>query len=254
MPGALISLMLVWSSEPPPMDPSAPHVAAAAGDSGCLSVVPGRIDERNGLANGSRYSATCMTTSLPLVRQTMLGSGNVSGDLELSDLDVGHVTSHEVRLKFGMSRDLVAGLNAALDGTVGRLLGNVTPMFEEQLHGSLVRPIDGHWETGLEGRVAALGSIGLTQITERTGLIFVRSRYSVFTNRGDEHRVVLKFSADTWQGTNQGAARHARADLRYEYHRDSNILSIGLNATDTAPSLAGPETDFRIDLRASRQF
>ncbi|HEX7966592.1 MAG TPA: hypothetical protein VF502_00120 [Stellaceae bacterium] len=253
MPVALVSLMLVWSSEPPPVDVNAPHVAAAA-DSGCLSVVPGRIDERNGLATNGRNPATCVTSSLPLVRQTMLGSGNVFGDLELSNLDIGQVTSREVKLKFGLRRDLVAGLNATLDGAVGRLLGSITPMFEEQLHGSVIRPLDGHWETGLEGRVAALGSVGLTQLTERTGLIFVRSRYSLVTNRGDEHRVVLKLSADTWQGTNQGTLRHARADLRYEYRRDGNVLSVGLNATDTEPSPIAANASFRIDLRASRKF
>ncbi len=252
MHGALVSVMLVWSSDPPPIDPAAPHVAVA--DTACLSAVPGRIDERNGLAGANRNPAACAASKLPLMQQTMLGSGTAFSDLEFTSLDVGGLSAREVRLKFGVRRDIIAGVNATLDGAVGRLLGSLAPTFEKQLNGSLVRPLNGHWETGLEGHIAALGSIGLTQLTERTALIFVRSRYSIFTARGDEHRLVFKLSADTSQGATPNAGRHNRADLRYEYRRDTNILSIGLNATDAEPRVGAADTSFRIDLRASRQF
>ncbi len=252
VPGALLSLMLVWSSEPPPAD--APHVAPA--DSGCLSVQTDGRGQPMSFVTGDRYPGTCARTStkLPLVRDTMLGSGNLFSDLELSNLDFGKMTAHEVKLKFGVRRDLIAGLNATLDGSFGRVLGSLSPIFDEQFRVGLNRPLDAHWETGLEGRVGALGSIGLTQLTERTGLVFLRARYTLFPGRGeDEQRIVLKLSADSWQGTGQGAARHARADLRYEYRRDINILSIGLNATDTAPStLAAPS--LRFDVRGTRRF
>lgn len=253
MPGALLSLMLVWSSEPPPAD--APHVAGAA-DSGCLSVQTDAHGQPMTFVTSDRSLATCARTStkLPLVRDTMLGSGNLFSDLELSNLDFGKMTAREVKLKFGVRRDLIAGINATLDGSFGRVLGSLSPIFDEQFRVGLNRPLDAHWETGLEGRVGALGSIGLTQLTERTGLVFLRARYTLFPGRGeDEQRVVLKLSADSWQGTGQSPARHARADLRYEYRRDINILSIGLNATDTEPStLATPS--LRFDVRATRRF
>jgi len=253
MPGALLSLMLVWSSEPPPAD--APHVAAA-GDSGCLSVQTDARGQPLSFATGDRSLASCArsSTKLPLVRDTMLGSGNLFSDLELSNLDFGTMTAHEVKLKFGVRRDLIAGLNATLDGSFGRVLGSLSPIFDEQFRVGLNRPLDAHWETGLEGRVGALGSVGLTQLSERTGLVFLRARYMLFPSRGeDEQHVVLKLSADSWQGTGQSPARHARADLRYEYRRDINVLSIGLNATDTAPSITAIPA-LRVDVRATRRF
>jgi hypothetical protein len=166
------------------------------------------------------------------------------------------MTAQEVKLKFGVSRSLIAGINATIDGSFGRVLGSLSPIFDEQLRFRLNRPLDAHWETGLEGHVGALGSVGLTQLTERTGLIFLRARYTLFPWRvEDEQRVILKLSADSWQATGQGSARHARADLRYEYRRDVNILSIGLNAgtTDGDPSaIAMPA--LRVDVRATRPF
>ncbi len=253
VPGALLSLMLVWSSEPPPAD--APHVAGAA-DGGCLSVQTDARGQPTSFVTSERSPGACAraSTRLPLVRDTMLGSGNLFSDLELSNLDFGTMTAHEVKLKFGVRRDLIAGLNATLDGSFGRVLGSLSPIFDEQFRVGLNRPLDAHWETGLEGRVGALGSIGLTQLTERIGLVFLRARYTLFPGRGeDEQRVVLKLSADSWQGTGQSPARHARADLRYEYRRDINILSIGLNATDTEPSVTAIPA-LRIDVRATRRF
>jgi len=252
MPGALLSLMLVWSSELPPAE--APHVAAA--DGGCLSVQTDSRGEPVGFVTSERSPGSCAGTStkLPLVRDTMLGSGNLFSDLELSNLDFGTMSAHEVKLKFGVRRDVIAGINATLDGSFGRVLGSLSPIFDEQFRLGLNRPLDAHWETGLEGRIAALGTIGLTQLSERTGLVFLRARYTLFPSRGeDEQRVVFKLSADSWQGTGQSPARHARADLRYEYRRDINVLSIGLNATDTEPRIT-PIPALRIDLRATRRF
>lgn len=186
----------------------------------------------------------------------MLGSGNLFSDLELSNLDFGTMTAQEVKLKFGVSRGLIAGINATLDGSFGRVLGSLSPIFDQQLRFGLNRPLDTHWETGLEGHVGALSSIGLTQLTARTGLIFLRARYTLFPWRvEDEQGVVLKLSADSSQATGQGSARHARADLRYEYRRDVNILSIGLNTgtTDGAQTaIATPA--LRVDLRVKRPF
>ena len=256
MPGALLSLALVWTGEPPPAD--APHVAAAA-DSGCLSVQTDSRGQVTTFNTSDRSTGACARTStkLPLVRDTMLGSGNLFSDLELSSLDFGRMSAQEVKIKFGIRRDLIAGINATLDGSFGRVLGSLSPIFDEQFRIGLNRPLDAHWETGLEGRVGALGSIGLTQLTERTGLIFLRARYTLFPWRvEDEQRVVLKLSADSWQGTGQSPARHARADLRYEYRRDVNILSIGLNATatDTDPSVIASPAALRVDVRATRPF
>jgi hypothetical protein len=256
MPGALLSLMLVWSSEPPPAE--APHVAAAA-DSGCLSVQTDRSGQPVSFGTTDHSTGACAraSTKLPLVRDTMLGSGNLFSDLELSNLDFGKMTAHEVKLKFGVRRDVIAGINATLDGSFGRVLGSLAPIFDEQVRVGLNRPLDAHWETGLEGRIGALGSVGLTQLTERTGLIFLRARYTLFPWRvEDEQRLVLKLSADSWQGTGQGPARHARADLRYEYRRDVNILSIGLNATATNadPSVVATPAALRVDVRATRPF
>lgn len=256
MPGALLSLMLVWSSESPPAD--APHVAAA-GDSGCLSVQTNRSGQAVTFDTSDRSTGSCArsSTKLPLVRDTMLGSGNLFSDLELSNLDFGTMTAHEVKLKFGVRRDVIAGINATLDGSFGRVLGSLLPIFDEQFRVGLNRPLDTHWETGLEGHIGALGSVGLTQLTERTGLIFLRARYTLFPWRvEDEQRVVLKLSADSWQGSGQSPARHARADLRYEYRRDVNILSIGLNATatDAAPSAIASPAVLRVDVRATRPF
>lgn len=255
LPAALFSLALIWGGEPTPND--APHVAVA-GDSGCLSIQTDSRGQVTSFSTSDRYTGACAraSTKLPLVRDTMLGSGNLFSDLELSNLDFATMTAQEVKLKFGVSRGLIAGINATIDGSFGRVLGSLSPIFDEQLRFRLNRPLDAHWETGLEGHVGALGSVGLTQLTERTGLIFIRARYTLFPWRvEDEQRVILKLSADSWQGTGQGSARHARADLRYEYRRDVNILSIGLNAgtTDGDPSaIAMPA--LRVDVRATRPF
>ncbi|HKW54264.1 MAG TPA: hypothetical protein VJO12_11270 [Stellaceae bacterium] len=255
MPGALLSLALVWTGEAPPAD--APHVAAAA-DSGCLSIQTDSHGQVTSFSNSDRSTGACARTStkLPLVRDTTLTSGNLSSDLELSNLDFGTMTAQEVKLKFGVSRGLIAGINATIDGSFGRVLGSLEPIFDEQFRVGLNRPLDTHWETGLEGHVGALGSIGLTQLTERTGLIFLRARYTLFPWRvEDEQRLVLKLSADSWQANGLGTARHARADLRYEYRRDVNILSIGLNAgaTDGDPTVIAVPA-FRVDVRATRPF
>jgi hypothetical protein len=257
MPGALLSLMLVWSSETPTAD--APHVAAAADDIGCLSLQTNSRGQAIGFATSDRAPGACARTStkLPLVRDTMLGSGNLFSDLELSNLNLGTMTANEVKLKFGIRRDLIAGINATLDNSFGRVLGSLSPIFDEQFRIGLNRPIDTHWETGLEGHLGSLGNVGLTQLTERTGLIFLRARYALFPNRvEDEQHVVLKLSADRWEGTGQPPARHARADLRYEYRRDVNILSIGLNATatDGDPSVIPVGASMRVDVRATRPF
>ena len=256
MPGALLSLALVWTGEAPPAD--APHVAAAAADNGCLSIQTDRSGQVTSFSTSDRSTGACARTStkLPLVHDTVLGSGLLSGDLELSNLDFGTLRAQEVKLKFGVSRGFIAGINATIDGSFGRVLGSLEPIFDEQLRLGLNRPLDAHWETGLEGHVGALGSIGLTQLTERTGLIFLRARYTLFPWRvEDEQRLVLKLSADSWQVPGQGSGRHARADLRYEYRRDVNILSIGLNAgaSDGDPGIV-PVPAFRVDVRATRRF
>jgi hypothetical protein len=256
MPGALLSLALVWTGEAPPAD--APHVAAASADSGCLSIQTDSRGQVTSFSNSARSTGACARTStkLPLVRDTTLSSGNLSSDLELSNLDFGTMSAQEVKLKFGVSRGLIAGINATIDGSFGRVLGSLSPIFDEQFRVGLNRPLDTHWETGLEGHVGALGSIGLTQLTERTGLIFLRARYTLFPWRvEDEQRLVLKLSADSWQANGLGTARHARADLRYEYRRDVNILSIGLNAgaTDGDPTVIAVPA-FRVDVRATRPF
>jgi hypothetical protein len=177
MPGALLSLALVWTGEAPPAD--APHVAAAADDSGCLSIQTDSRGQVTSFSNSDRSTGACArtVTKLPLVRDTTLGTGNLfNSDLELSDLDFGALTAQEVKLKFGVSRGFIAGINATIDGSFGRVLGTLSPIFDEQLRVGLNRPLDAHWETGLEGHVSALGSIGLTQLTERTGLIFLCAR------------------------------------------------------------------------------
>ena len=257
MPGALLSLALVWAGEAPPSD--APHAAAAADDSGCLSIQTDSRGQVTSFSNSDRSTGACARTikKLPLVRDTTLGTGNLfNSDLELSNLDFGTLTAQEVKLKFGLSRGVIAGINATIDGSFGRVLGTFSPIFDEQLRVGLNRAIDAHWETGLEGHVSALGSIGLTQLTERTGLIFLRARYTLFPWRvEDEQHLVLKLSADSWQTAGLGSGRRARADLRYEYRRDANILSIGLNtgAADGDPSIV-PVPAFRVDVRATRPF
>ncbi|HWG80550.1 MAG TPA: hypothetical protein VN681_12290 [Stellaceae bacterium] len=257
LPGALLSLALVWTGEAPPAD--APHVAAAAADdSGCLSIQTDRSGQVTSFSNSDRSTGACARTStkLPLAHDTVLGSGLLSSDIELSNLDFGTLTAQEVKLKFGVSRGVIAGINATIDGSFGRVLGMLSPIFDEQVRVGLNRPLDAHWETGLEGHVSALGSIGVTQLTERTGLIFLRARYTLFPWRvEDEQHLVLKLSADSWQTVGLGSGRRARADLRYEYRRDANILSIGLNtgAADGDPSIV-PVPAFRIDVRATRPF
>jgi hypothetical protein len=258
MPGALLSLALVWTGEAPPAD--TPHVAAAAAesDSGCLSIQTDSRGQVTSFSNSDRPTGACARTStkLPLAHDTVLGSGLLSSDLELSNLDFGTMSAQEVKLKFGVSRSLIAGINATIDGSFGRVLGSLEPIFDEQLRLGINRPLDAHWETGLEGHVGALGSIGLTQLTERTGLIFLRARYTLFPWRvEDEQHLVLKLSADSWQTVGLGSGRRARADLRYEYRRDVNVLSIGLNtgAADGDPSIV-PVPAFRIDVRATRPF
>ena len=255
MPGALLSLALVWTGEAPPAD--APHVAAAA-DSGCLSIQTDGQGQVTSFSNSDRSTGACARTStkLPLVHDTVLGSGLLSSDLELANLDFGTLSAQEVKLKFGVSRSVIAGINATIDGSFGRVLGSLEPIFDEQLRVGLNRPIDAHWETGLEGHVGALGSIGLTQLTERTGLIFLRARYTLFPWRvEDEQHLVLKLSADSWQTAGLGSGRRARADLRYEYRRDVNILSIGLNTGDAdGDASIVPVPTFRVDVRATRPF
>ncbi len=244
--------MLMWSSGADLPDPNVPHVTASADDR-CLALKPGRAGEALAFA-ASRTLAGCATTRLPLLHDKMLGSNRLFGDLEFTNVDIGEMTADEVKLKFGLSRELVAGLHATIDGSIGRVLGQVAPMFDGQLHVGLNKALDAHWETGLEGRVGALGSLGATQLTERSGLVFVRARYSIFTDRGDEHRAEVKLSADAWQGTGQPLQRHARADMRYEYHHDNNILSVGFNITESEPHAGGGNPSFRLDLRAMRRF
>jgi hypothetical protein len=256
MPGALLSLALVWGGEPPAGD--APHVAAADSSSGCLSLQTDRSGQIVGFNTSDRSTGACARTStkLPLVHDTVLGSGNLSGDLELTNLDFATMSAQEVKLKFGVSRGLIAGLNATIDGSFGRILGSLAPIFDEQLRLGLNRSLDAHWETGLEGHVGALGSIGLTQLTERTALIFLRARYTLFPWRvEDEQHIVFKLSADGWQAPGQGSGRRAHADLRYEYRRDVNILSIGLNATasDGDPGVT-PIPALSVNVRATRPF
>lgn len=258
MPAALVSLGLVWGGEAPAGD--APHVAAAAAESGngCLSIQPDRSGRVIAFNTSDRSTGACVHSiaKLPLVHDAMLGSGILSSDLEFTNLDFGRLSAQEVKLKFGGSRGLVAGITATLDGSFGRVLGSLEPIFDEQLRLGLKRQLDAHWETGLEGHVASLGSIGVTQLTERTGLVFLRARYALFPWRAeDEQHVVFRLSADAWQAPGQGSGRHARADLRYEYRRDVNILSVGLNAaaSDGDPGIA-PIPALRVDVRATRPF
>jgi hypothetical protein len=254
LPATLMPLMLATPGDPTALDVPAPHMAGAA-DSGCLSLERGPQGQAVAFSPAGHSAGGCATTALPLVQQTALSSGSLSSDLEFSNLDFGQLTAHEVALKFGVGRDLpFLGVHASLDGSVGRVLGNLTPVLDEQVHAAFTRPLAAHWDTGFEARLASLGALGPVQPTERSGLMFLRGRYKLYSGHGEEQNLELKLTADSWQSTAQVPARHARADLRYEYHRDSNMLSIGLNAINTAQG-SGPATpSVGLDLRATRRF
>ena len=245
--------MLTWSSEPAPSDPNVPHVAAPASE-GCLSLEHGRSGDRVDFARADGRLGGCSMSRLPLVRQTIFGSNKLFSDLEIGNLDLGQLSAHEVKVKVGISRDLFDGIHAALDGSIGRVLSSVAPVFDERLHLGLNRALDAHWETGLESNVSALGGLARAQLTERSTLVFVRARYSLFGDRGNEHRGELKLSADSAQGGGQNAGRHLRADLRYEYRPDVNILSVGLKFSESEPRPTGGDPALRLDLRATRPF
>jgi hypothetical protein len=170
-------------------------------------------------------------------------------------MDFSQLTANEVALKFGLGRDLpLLGVHADLDGSVGRVLGNLTPMVDEQLHATFSRSLIEHWDTGLETRLGSLSLLGPVQPTERSGVLFLRGRYDLFSNQWEDQTLEIKFSADSLQSPTQTPARHARADLRYEYHRDSNVLSIGLNAIDTEQAIGPTGPSLGLDIRATRHF
>jgi hypothetical protein len=251
----LMPLMLTSPGDPAPVvDPAVPHVTSAA-ESGCLSLEPGGPGQPIAFSPEQKSAGGCTTTALPLVDKTPLGLGTVSGDLEFSNMDFGQMTANEVALKFGLGRDLpLLGVHADLDGSVGRVLGNLTPVLDEQLHATFSRSLIAHWDAGLETRLASVSLLGPMQPTERSGLFFLRGRYDLFSNQWEAQTLELKFSADDWQSTAQASARHARADLRYEYHRDSNALSIGLNAIETQQATGPTGPSLGLDIRATRRF
>src|SRR5580658_3505228 len=256
LPATLMPLMLASPGDPGMlMDPAAPapHMTSAA-DSGCLSL------ERDGqgqvaFSSEGHSLGGCTTTALPLVQKTMLGSGTLSSDLEFSNMDFGQMTAQEVSLKFGIGRDLpILGMHANLDGSVGRVLGNLTPVVDEQLHATFSRPLVAHWDTGLETRLTSLSVLGPVQPTERSSLLFLRGRYQLAGGQGVQQNIELKLSADSLDSTTQGPARHARADLSYEYHRDANAFSIGLNAIDTEQTIGPAGPSLGLNIRATRRF
>jgi hypothetical protein len=254
--GALMPLMLASPGDPTAalgVDAAVPHAADAA-ESGCLSLARG-ADGQLAFSSGARNPGGCSLQALPLVQKTVFGSGTVSSGLEFSNMDLGQMTAHEVALKFGLGRDLpILGLHATVDGSVGRVLGNFTPVLDEQVHATFSRSLIAHWDTGLEARLASVGAIGPVQPTERTGLLFLRGRYKLAGSQGVEQNLELKLSADSLDSTTQTPARHARADLRYEYHRDANVLSIGLNAVNTEQTVGPTGASVGLNIRASRKF
>jgi hypothetical protein len=251
----LVPLMLTAPGGPTPLvDPAAPHVTSAA-ESDCLSLQPGGPGQAIAFSPEQKSAGSCTTTALPLLDKTPLGLGTVSGDLEFSNMDFSQMTANEVALKFGLGRDLpLLGVHANLDGSVGRVLGNLAPVLDEQLHATFSRSLIAHWDTGFETRLGWLSVLGPVQPTERSGLLFLRGRYELFSNQWEQQTLELKFSADSLESTMQTPSRHARADLRYEYHRDSNVLSIGLNAMDTQEAIGPTGPSVGLDIRASRQF
>ena len=251
----LMPMMLASPGDPAAVaDPAAPHMTSAA-ESGCLSLEPGGPGRAIAFSPEQHSAGGCSTTALPLVNKTDLGLGTLSGDLEFSNMDFRQMTANEVALKFGLERDLpLLGVHANLAGSVGRVLGNLTPVLDEQFHATFSRSLIAHWDIGLETRLASLGVLGPVQPTERSGLLFLRSRYKLFSNQWEEQTLELKLSADSWQSTAQTPSRHARADLRYEYRRGTNVLSVGLDAIDTEQTAGPTGTSIGLNLRATRQF
>lgn len=253
----LVSLMLAWSYDPSYQDAMAPHVAASS-DEHCLSLEPMRGSDRLTFSTDASMLNSCTVSHVPLMRETMLGTGTLFSGVEVSNPDVNGLRAHEVKLKFGVGRDLFAGLHLALDGSIGRLLSDTSPMFEEEGHVSLTHAFNSHWDTGLENQITSLTGNSLSQLTERNTLAFIHARYSAFDDNGDEHRGEMKLSADMVQGNTPNAGRHARAEFHYEYHHDNNILSVGLNIVETAghnPAVVdGGKPLIRLDLRAIRRF
>jgi hypothetical protein len=251
----LMPMMLASPGTPMTVDVPAAHFVTNAADGDCLALAPGSQAGAVAFSPAGRSAGGCATTSLPLVQQTTLASGTLSSDLEFSNMDLGQLTAQEVAVKFGFGRDLpILGVHASIDGSFGRVLGNLMPVLDEQVHAAFTRPVAPHWDSGLEARIALLGEVGPMQPSEASGLLFLRGRYKLFSNQWEEQTLELKLSADSWQSTAQTPSRHARADLRYEYHRDTNVLSVGLNAMDTEQSVGPVGPSVGVDIRVSRQF
>ncbi|HLJ63703.1 MAG TPA: hypothetical protein VKT70_06340 [Stellaceae bacterium] len=189
------------------------------------------------LEGGPLLPGLCHVSEVALAPATKLGTGGVVSTLEFHSGELGLGGPSEARLKFAYGRDLFAGLHATFDASMARLLG-AGGAYDQRLHLNLDKPIGSRWQTGLETELDLLDA----PLARRTGFILLHAAYSLSESGGNQHRLEVKLGNDLWGSTNH-------AEMRYEFRRDSNILSVGLRvaAPTTRPS-AG------VEMRVGRKF